>query len=356
MQIGSGLEVILLSFALADRINILKKEKETSQAQALDALLQNERIIENQKIILENKVEERTRELKNANKELSATIADLKQTQTQLVSSEKMASLGQLTAGIAHEINNPINFVMSNVKPLKKDIEDMYELIHKYENIDSLYNLQNKITEINSFKKEIGYTYLKTEIGSLIKGIEDGAEKTADLVQGLTAFSKIDESVLKRTNILEGISSSLTLLNSEINGSSIELIRNVSYVPQIECFPGKLNQVFMNILSNAIYAIKKNKSRKEKGKLTITTTYDNYRIYISIKDNGIGMTEDVKVKAFEPFFSTKDAGKGAGLGLSIARSIISDHNGTIQLNTQYGTGTECIITLPINYTKSSSAL
>jgi len=129
LQFGSGLEVVLLSLALGDRINILKKEKEESQAQALDALLQNELIIRNQNIVLENRVEERTKKLKDINQELSTTLSELKQTQSHLVNAEKMASLGQLTAGIAHEINNPINFVVSNVKPLQRDIEEIYELM-----------------------------------------------------------------------------------------------------------------------------------------------------------------------------------------------------------------------------------
>lgn len=349
MPAGSALEVILLSFALADRINILKKEKEESQEKVLDALLQNELIIKNQNILLEKTVEERTRELKESNQELSDTIADLRQTQTQLVSSEKMASLGQLTAGIAHQMNNPINFVVSNVRPLKKDIEDIYALIQKYDNIDPVSNYQNKIAEINSFKDEIDYAYLKKEIGSLLKGIEDGAERTADIVQGLTVFSRTDENSIKRANIIEGINSSLTLLNTELSG--IEIIKKFSPVPQIECFPGKLNQVFMNILNNAVFSIKENKERKEKGQLIITAYVDNYTMYISFKDNGTGIPANVKAKVFEPFFSTKDAGKGAGLGMSIALSIMKDHKGNIEFHTEYGKGSEFIVTLPVNYTK-----
>ncbi|WP_291275951.1 7TM diverse intracellular signaling domain-containing protein [Flavobacterium sp.] len=344
MVTGTALEVILLSFALADRINILKREKEESQAQVLQALLQNELIIKNQNILLEKKVEERT-------KELSDTIADLKQTQQQLVSSEKMASLGHLTAGIAHEINNPINYVVSNVKPLKKDLEDIYELIQKYENIDSLSGFQNEISEINSFKNEIDYAYLKKEIGSLLQGIEDGAGKTADIVQGLKAFSRTDEKVFKRANILDGINSSLTLLNTEFSGASIEVIKNFSDLPQIECYPGKLNQVFMNILNNAVFSIKENKERKEKGRLIITAYADNHRVHVSFKDNGTGIPDDVKAKVFEPFFSTKEAGKGAGLGMSIAFEIIREHNGDIQLHTEYGGGSEFVVSLPVNYTR-----
>ncbi len=347
MQIGSSLEVILLSFALADRINIFKKEKETSQAQALEALRQNELIIKNQNIVLENKVEERTKELISANHELSTTLTELKQTQSQLVNAEKMASLGQLTAGIAHEINNPINFVVSNVKPLKRDIEDIYELVKKYESINQNEDAGEKIVEINKYKQEIDYSYIKEEIGNLLKGIEDGAVRTADIVKGLRVFSRLDENDLKRNDITEGINATLTLLNPEIG--NIDLIKNYDPIPPIECFPGKLNQVFMNILNNAIYAIKENTHRQEKGKLIISTLSDDTFVYIRIKDNGIGMKEEAQKKIFDPFFTTKPVGKGTGLGMSITFSIINDHHGSIDLISEYGVGSEFIIKLPINF-------
>lgn len=351
MPAGSAIEVILLSLALADRINILKKEKDESQAQALNALRQNESIIKNQNIVLERKVEERTKELKITNNELSTALSELKQTQSQLVNSEKMASLGQLTAGIAHEINNPINFVVSNIKPLKRDIEDIYELVKMYEGINQKEDIDTKIQNINKYRGEIDYTYIKEEIENLLKGIEDGAVRTADIVKGLRVFSRLDENDLKRTNITEGINSTLTLLNPEITGASIELVKNFKHIPEIECYPGKLNQVFMNIFNNAIFAIKENKERTDKGKLTITTTSDDVNVYLTIKDNGTGMTEEVKAKIFEPFFTTKAVGKGTGLGLSITFSIIRDHNGRIDINSEYGVGSEFIITLPINHIK-----
>lgn len=349
MQIGSGLEVVLLSFALADRINIFKKEKESSQAQALEALRQNELIIRNQNSVLENKVDERTRELKNTNQELSTTLTELKQTQSQLVNAEKMASLGQLTAGIAHEINNPINFVVSNIKPLNRDIEDIYELIKLYEKINSEdASIKENIISAKKFRNEIDFDYLKQEIGQMLKGIEDGAMRTADIVKGLRIFSRLDENDLKRTDITEGINATLTLLTPEISGS-IMLVKNFGALPKIECFPGKLNQVFMNILNNAIYAIKENSERVEKGKLEITTTFDDKFIRISIKDNGIGMPKEVRRKIFDPFFTTKPVGKGTGLGMSITFSIIKDHHGTITLHTEHHVGTEFIIQLPIDY-------
>lgn len=347
MPIGSAIEVIMLSLALADRINVFKKEKEESQLQALNALRENEQMIKNQNIVLEGKVEERTSALKKSNSELMNTLSELKQTQSQLVNAEKMASLGQLTAGIAHEINNPINFVVSNVKPLQRDIEDIQELVSKYETMNQNGNIEVELADIKAFRKEIDYEYVKEEIQNLLKGIEEGAMRTADIVKGLRVFSRLDENDLKRTNITEGIESTLTLLNTEISGS-IDLVKNFAQLPEIECYPGKLNQVFMNIMNNAIFAIKANKNRLEKGKLEISTSYDTHHVYISIKDNGTGMTEEVKAKVFEPFFTTKDVGKGTGLGMSITFSIIEDHKGSIEVNTEFGKGTEFKIKLPIN--------
>jgi signal transduction histidine kinase len=295
---------------------------------------------------LEGKVEERTSALKKSNSELMTTLTELKQTQSQLVNAEKMASLGQLTAGIAHEINNPINFVVSNVKPLQRDIEDIHELVNKYHDLKNGEQLQEKIEEINKFRKEIDYDYIKEEISGLLKGIEEGASRTADIVKGLRVFSRLDENDLKKTNIVDGIESTLTLLNPELSGS-IDVVKNYNKIPDIECFPGKMNQVFMNILNNAIFAIKANKDRKEKGKLVISTSADDKYVTISIKDNGTGMTEEVKTKVFEPFFTTKDVGKGTGLGMSITFSIIEDHHGLIELNSEYGQGTEFVIKLPV---------
>jgi len=354
MPAGSALEVVLLSFALANKINVFKREKEESQAEALRVLRENEQIIKNQNVVLEAKVEERTKALTSTNNELTLTLNELKQTQSQLVNAEKMASLGQLTAGIAHEINNPINFVVSNVQPLKRDVDDIYQLVTKYEEITDVEDFEKKMININNFRKEIDYDYLKEEIANLLKGIEDGAIRTADIVKGLRVFSRLDENDLKRSNIIEGINSTLTLLNPEISGS-MELIKQYSDIPAIECFPGKLNQVFMNILNNAIFAIKEYKDRKEKGKLIISTYSDETFVFISIKDNGIGMTDEVKAKIFEPFFTTKDVGKGTGLGMSITFSIIQEHNGIIELNTEYGRGTEFILKLPINYSKAGAA-
>lgn len=347
LQIGSATEVTLLSFALADKINIYRKEKEASQAEALRISLENEKIIKEQNIILEVKVEERTRELNQSNIDLNNALDDLKNAQTKLVDAEKMASLGQLTAGIAHEINNPINFVSSNIRPLRRDIDDIIDLLNKIENIIQEKSLENEFEEAKKFKKEIDYDYLIHEIDVLLKGMSDGAGRTVEIVKGLKSFSRLDESDLKFANVNEGLDSTIIILNSTFKGK-VAVVKEFGDIPEIECFAGKLNQVFMNIINNAAQAVITSHENDNDGRVVIKTYSENDFVKISISDNGTGMPEEVKQKIFEPFFTTKKAGEGTGLGLSIVYSIIELHKGTIEVNSELGKGTEFLITLPIN--------
>ncbi|WAC09290.1 sensor histidine kinase [Dyadobacter pollutisoli] len=350
MQAGTAIEVILLSFALADKINILKKEKEVSQAQALRISMENEKIILEQNAFLEKSVNERTSELQFANKELNITLTKLKDTQTQLIDSEKMASLGQLTAGIAHEINNPINFVSSNIRPLRRDIDDILEILDSYdevEQVDSIDSLKLKMKEIQQLKEDLDLDYVKTELVTLLKGMEDGAHRTVEIVKGLKIFSRIDETDLNLVNINEGVESTLIILNYQM-GNSIHLVKELGNIPSIECYAGKLNQVFMNILTNSIYALLKDKQENKTPTIWVKSWLkDPEHIAISMKDNGPGMTPEVRAKIFEPFFTTKQVGDGTGLGLSIVFKIIEVHHGNIQVNTEVGQGTEFLITLPV---------
>lgn len=344
LYIGSALEAILLSLALADRINLLQREKDFSQKEMLKVLEENSLLIKEQNIVLEGKVAERTSELTSTNNQLNQTLTDLQDAQIQLVEAEKMASLGQLTAGIAHEINNPINFVKSNIKPLQLDIKDLMEVIDEYEKLHTADadNIQQQLSSIDKLKKQIDVGYVRTEIVSLMKGIEDGAERTAEIVRGLRTFSRLDESEVKSVNIHEGIDSTLVLLRNTLP-DSVTIEKDFQAEGNIECFPGKLNQVFMNIISNGIQAIKEN--GESDAKITITTKDVGNMIEIRIKDTGMGMTEDVKHKIFDPFFTTKDVGEGTGLGLSIVFKIIQKHQGKIDVASSPGNGAEFILTL-----------
>lgn len=340
---GSAVQVILLSFALADKINIL-------QAATITMAKENLRIIEERNIELEIRVDERTYDLKVSNDELNITLDELKQAQSQLVESEKMASLGQLTAGIAHEINNPINFVTSNVSPLKRDVGMLLDAIETIEKIglDDTISLEDKKKKINSFKEETDFDYLKMELDHLLKGINEGASRTAEIVKGLRIFSRVDEDDLKIADINEGVESTIVIINNLLG--NIEVVKNYGDLPLAECYPGKLNQVFLNIITNAIHAIRSKFGDEPGGTLIITTLRKDSDILIKIADNGTGMTEATKKKIFEPFFTTKEVGEGTGLGMSIAYNTLRKHNGQILIESTLGEGTEFTMQFPIRQT------
>lgn len=331
MPIGSAVETVLLSFALADRINIYKKER-------LEVIEENERLVREQNVVLEQKVKERTSELNKA-------INNLKQAQSQLVESEKMASLGQLTAGIAHEINNPINFVSSNVFPLKQDVEDLKSILNKYAEITESDDLKTKLNEINQLKEELDYQLLLEELDTIINGIEDGAKRTAEIVSGLRNFSRLDESECQSANVNDCINTTLKIIKPKLG--DINVITELGDIPPIDCYPGKLNQFFLNTIDNAIYAINAVKKPNHKGEIKIKTTLNNDHIIVTLKDNGIGMDENTKNKIFDPFFTTKDVGEGTGLGMSIAHGILEIHQAKIEIESEINKGTQIKIFLPL---------
>lgn len=251
----------------------------------------------------------------------------LKSTQTQLVESEKMASLGLLTAGVAHEINNPINFISGNIEPLKQDIAEIFQVLDKHPSL---------------FEKEKELAYIREEVTELLKGIEEGAERTAEIVSGLRDFSRLDTADLQAFDVHVGIESTLTLLRNELK-DKIEVEKSFGTLPPMEGYPGKINQVLMNVLTNAIQSI------SEKGTIGIITSYDaaHEHIEISILDNGKGIPENIIGKIFDPFFTTKEVGEGTGLGLAISKGIIDQHGGSIGVKSELNVGTEVKITLPL---------
>jgi len=346
MLIGSATEMILLSFALADRINKLKKEKERSQKKMVEALQANERMIQEENLRLELRVRERTRELEASTEQLQATLTHLKNTQAQLLQAEKMASLGQLTAGIAHEINNPINFVSASIKPLRRDVNYLWLLVDKYEKTLKGMECEFQKMEIETLKKRLDVDYLKEEIDLLLEGVEDGASRTASIVLGLRTFARLDDEEARPVNVHEGLDSTLLLLNHSLK-ESIQIKRDYTLSSEVKCYPGKLNQVFMNLLTNAVQAIKARNNPTNMGILMIRTWEAGGKAVISIRDNGIGMPESMQKKIFDPFFTTKEIGEGTGLGLSIVFGIIEAHKGTIDVKSNQGAGTEFIISIPL---------
>jgi len=286
--------------------------------------------------------EDLERKLVEKNRYLNDLIEKMKSMQEHMITSEKMASLGQLTAGIAHEINNPINFVSSNISPLKTDLKELKELCKKYVKLHKSKNVTLDLINIEAYAKEINPEFLYNEIETLTNGIEEGAERTKQIVMGLRIFSRIDEDEFKEADIHEGLESTLMLLGNKIK-NRIEVMKKYGNIPQIDCIPGKINQVLMNVLNNASEAI------SEKGVITITTSLDSSKkkVIISLKDNGAGMQEAVRRRIFEPFYTTKKIGRGTGLGLSISYGIVEKHHGVIKVNSEVGKGSEFIITLPV---------
>jgi two-component system NtrC family sensor kinase len=346
VQIGSSFEAILLSFALADRINTLKREKDQSRLAALRIAKENSQIIKQQNVVLEHKVKERTEELEQKNETLNVALNDLQEAQMQLVESEKMASLGQLTAGIAHEINNPINFVTGNIGPLKRDVSVLLEMIEMLEvSDDENIPKEEKAKKIQQYKDDMDFDYLKMEISHLLKGIHEGATRTAEIVKSLRIFSRLDEDDIKQADLNEGLESTLIIINNML--SKIHVVKDYADLPLVNCYPGKLNQVFLNIISNAVYAIHQKFDGEEGGEMVIKTNLSHNQVTISISDNGTGMTEETKRKMFDPFYTTKDVGQGTGLGMSIAFNTIQKHNGSIHVKTALGEGTTFTILIPI---------
>jgi len=337
MPIGSAIEGVLLSFGLADRINILRREKERSQAEALRASLENERIIREQNAMLEVKVTERTHALQESNDHL-------KRTQTQLVNAEKMASLGQLTAGIAHEINNPVNFITSNIPPLRRNLGEVLEVLDDYRKAGTTADA-DALKAAAAKEQKLGLGESIEELGEILGSIQEGADRTAEIVRGLRNFSRLDEDDLKPADINECLRSTVTVLGPQFR-DQVTLDLQLGTIPRVECFAGKLNQVFMNMLNNAAQAVKQ-KHPAGLGRVSIGTALLNGQVVVTIRDNGVGMSDSVKARIYEPFFTTKDVGEGTGLGLSIAYSIVEKHHGTIEVDSVPGEGSAFRVILPL---------
>lgn len=338
MPVGSAIEGVLLSFALADRINVLRREKEQSQAQSLAISRENERIIREQNVILETKVKERTHALEESNEHL-------KRTQTQLVNAEKMASLGQLTAGIAHEINNPINFITSNIQPLRRNIGEIIKVMQGYRGLGT-EDTATRLRELKELEERIGIAESIEELDGIIDSIAEGSSRTAEIVRGLRNFSRLDEDDLKDTDLNEGLRSTLTVLAPQFR-DKVEVRMDLGALPPVECYPGKVNQVFMNIITNAMQAVLGDPGKEQRTVSISSSTSLNGMVSITIADNGVGMTEEVKARIYDPFFTTKPVGEGTGLGMAIVYGIVEDHHGRITVETEVGRGSSFTLELPV---------
>ncbi|HBE20237.1 MAG TPA: signal transduction histidine kinase regulating C4-dicarboxylate transporter [Cyanobacteria bacterium UBA11149] len=350
----------------------LKIEVEERTAELTQTNLKLQEDIQERKRV-ETALRKSEAKLQEQTKKLEQALQEVRSYQSKLIQTEKMSSLGQMVAGVAHEINNPINFIYGNIAYANQYIQDIMRLLEIYQK----YDRQN-IPEIQKAIQDIDLNFIKNDLPKLINSMKVGADRIRDLVVSLRSFSRLDEAEIKSVNIHEGLDSTLLILQNQIKAtpihSEIQIIKEYGNLPLVECYPGQLNQVFMNLIGNAIDALEElrqinldriqdDKQELEKlPKISITTEIKQVKnekqtnlnsltkshLIVRIADNGSGMSEEVREHLFDPFFTTKPVGKGTGLGLSISYQIVvKKHGGDIWCNSTPGQGTEFIVEIPI---------
>lgn len=296
-----------------------------------------------------NKLEERVlsrtaalhavNETLHAEKErLAVLIKQLEETQSQLMQSERMASIGQLAAGVAHEINNPVGFVNSNLGSLQRYVDDMLRLLAAYERSESVMP-EATVQDIRRIKKEVDVEFMREDLTALLAESQDGLKRVTRIVQDLKDFSHVDEAERQWSDLEAGIDSTLRVVWNELKYKA-EVVKEYGGIPKIECYPFQLNQVFMNLLVNAAHAL------EDKGTITLRTGQDENDVWVQVQDTGKGIKPENLARVFDPFFTTKPVGKGTGLGLSLAYGIVKKHSGRIEVRSEVGQGTTFTVTLP----------
>jgi len=287
-------------------------------------------------------VADRIRDLLQANEDLREANQRLSEAQAKLVQSEKLASIGQLAAGVAHEINNPIGYIFSNFGSLERYLGQLFQMLALYESAETSIADAGVAVQIRNLREEIELDFLKTDIPSLMAESKEGIERVRKIVQDLKDFSRVDTKLeWEWTNIHKGIESTLNIVNNEIKYKA-DVIKEFGNLPEIECLPSEINQVVMNLLVNAAHAID-----KERGTIAIRTGVAAEEVWISVEDDGAGISAENLPRIFDPFFTTKPVGKGTGLGLSLSYGIIKKHNGRLEVESTRGRGTRFTVSLPI---------
>jgi signal transduction histidine kinase len=279
------------------------------------------------------------RDLERRKSELRETNARLERLQAQIVQSEKMASLGQLAAGIAHELNNPSGFIYGNMQMLSECVLGLERLLSFYEGVRLA---PDEGAALRALKDEVDYEHTISDLHSIIVDCREGAERIRDVVQNLRTFSRLDEAEFKKVDIHDGLESTLRLLSRFFSSGAITLRREYGRLPPVDCYAGQLNQVWMNLLANAAHAVKCG------GLVSVSTESRGDSVIVCVRDTGCGIAPENLPRIFDPFFTTKPVGEGTGLGLSVTYGIIERHGGAIEVESRLGEGTIFTVTIPVD--------
>lgn len=335
-------------------------ERKVAEAALMKSQLEVEEIVEQRtaqladvNTTLRRDVERREQveyELTKRNSELNLLNAKLVTAQEHLVQSEKLASIGQLAAGVAHEINNPIGYIFSNYGMLETYLGSLFEMLNVYENAENSLGDPNVVKELQAKRVALEVEFLKEDIPDLMKESKEGIVRVRKIVQDLKDFSHVDaKPEWSFTNLNQGIDSTLNVVNNEVKYKA-DIIKEYGDIPPVQCIPSEINQVVMNLVVNAAHAI-----GPDRGKIWIRTGIENESAWIEITDNGSGIPKEVVPRIFDPFYTTKPVGKGTGLGLSLSYGIIQKHRGQIDVQTEVGKGTTFRLVLPLTQTDKAES-
>ncbi len=271
---------------------------------------------------------------------LKEAVSKLDAAQSQLLQADKMASIGQLAAGVAHEINNPIGYVYSNLTTLDRYVSDLMQLLNRYEQLEASQPDTPSLEDVRQYKTAIDLNYLRSDLPALMSESQEGISRVKKIVQDLKDFSHVDEAEWLWTDLRRGLDSTLNIVHNELK-TKVEIVRQYGTIPEVQCIASQINQVFMNLLVNASHAI------ETKGTITIATGSQNDEVWVKISDTGCGISKENLSRIFDAFFTTKPVGKGTGLGLSLSYSIVKRHHGRIEVDSEVGKGTSFTVHLPV---------